>query len=191
MKLDIDIYKIGNNTIFYRKGKLFLKCKLLQGKYDYKKAYFENYYNHTKANFLLKYHSITQDYLYFEFPHNTTCKFKFYSEYDFSTSMSKLINFFYKKEKELNKNHPYILRVKELHDKQQKIDNDLILKELKKHIDYPENIKFYINVVTNLRVNDLIINRNTNQFFFINYNNFGIDPLDIQRIEFDNKDVWI
>lgn len=191
MKLDIDLYKIGNNIIFYRKDKLLLKCKLLHDNYEYKKAYFENYYNHTKANFLLKYHSITHDYLYFEFPHNTTCKFKFYSEYDFSTSKSKLANLFYKKDKELNKNHPHILKIKELHDNKQKINDDLILKELKKFIDYPESVNFYINIVTNLRVNDLIYNQDTNQFFFINYNNFGIDPLDVQRIEFDNKDKWI
>jgi len=192
LNLSVNLYEKRKNIIFVNKKKLFLKCKIEPDLYDYNKTYFENYYDHTKAKFLLKYHSITHDYLYFEFPLNITPRFKFCNEYDFCTQISKLTNLIFNKQhKELDINHPFILQVKQLYDNKQLIKNNLILKYLEKYINSPENKMFYINVITTLSVNNLIYNEHTKQYFFIDYNDFGITLNNKQRFRFNSKVSFI
>jgi|SaaInlStandDraft_1057018.scaffolds.fasta_scaffold00791_7 hypothetical protein len=188
LNLSVNLHEKRENIIFVNKRKLFLKCKIQPRLYDFQKAYFENYYDHTKAKFLLKYHSITRDYLYFEFPFNSALHLTFCNEYNFITKICKLSNLIFNKQmKELDLKHPFILQAKQLYDEKQLIKDNSILKYLEEYTKSPENKKFYTNVITELSVDNLMYNKYSNQYFFIDYNAYGITDDEMQQVSFDDQ----
>ena len=188
LDLSVNLHKKGENIIFANRKKLFLKCKIEPHLYDFQKAYFENYYDHTKAKFLLKYHSITRDYLYFVFPFNSALHLTFCNEYNFITKSCKLSNLISNKElKELDVKHPFILQSKQLYDNKELIKDNSILKYLREYTKSPENKKFYTNVITELSVDNLMYNKYNNQYFFIDYNAYGITDDEMQHVLFDHQ----
>jgi hypothetical protein len=89
--------------------------------------------------------------------------------------------------KELDVKHPFILQAKQLYDGKQLIKDNSILKYLEEYTKSPENKKFYTNVITELSVDNLMYNKYNNQYFFIDYNAYGITDDEMQQVSFDDQ----